>query len=95
MKSIFARLFSATPAKGVIRSIIDWEDGSNIGFYLKNEDSFFVGHFKMLGSDDGMICIKSPTKYDLAGKELYSHRDDPDAYIVLPVSDAKYIKIFN
>lgn len=86
-----------TPVDETISNVVDWENGSNACVYVKSEDCFFVGHVKTVGDGkgDGWICLSTPIKYDITGNELYSHEDDEGAYITIPLSDVRYIEIFN
>lgn len=95
-QNMIRHAFAVSVTDTALDQIIDWEHGSNAVVYLKSEDCMFLGHVFTVGTaNDPNICLYAPIKYNLDGKELYSHEHDEDVFLLIPHSDIKYMKIVN
>lgn len=90
------KCFHRTPKNNIWEDVVNFEHGSNIKVYLKNEDFYFYGGFGYIeeSKDNPCIAISETRMVDFESAEIIDKLNDGD-YTVIKLSDVEYIEVIN
>lgn len=97
---ITLRLFHKTANDCIWRDVLDFENGSNLKIYLKNEDYYVIGHHKFIeeNGDDSWIAVSAFGKFNKNSNLNYKseplYLDDENVIYTIRLSDIEHIEIF-
>lgn len=99
--SMLVKLFHKTPNDNIWMDLLDFNSGSNLKIYLKNENYYVIGHHKNQeeNRDDSWLAVSAFAKFDKTTNELCENEpsflDNEDVTYVVRFSDIEHIEIFN
>lgn len=95
------RNYSVTQHESVWNNIIDYQNGTNIKVYLKNQPYYYIGHLYSHEENglDSWFSISAPMKYKEidCGDDIliFDQQGNTDAYLVFNLKDIEIIQLFN
>jgi hypothetical protein len=93
-------LFHKTPNEDIWRDVLDFQNGSNLKIYLKNEGYYVIGHYKNLEEkgEESWITLSGFAKYNKKTNKNYmnepSYIDDNSVTYMIRIADIEHIEIF-
>ena len=93
---VMVRCFHRTPKDNIWEDVIDFNNGSKINIFLKDEDFYLYGVFRYIeeNKEDPYIAISGARTVDLESDEIINRLNDDD-FTVVRLSDARYIEVNN
>lgn len=92
--------FHKTTNDDIWREVINWNDGSNLKIYLKDQEYYLIGHQKNMEEkgEESWIAISAFGKFDKKTNENYreepSYLDDENVIYTVRLSDIEHMEIF-
>lgn len=99
--SILVKLFHKTPNDNIWMDLLDFNSGSNLKVYLKNENYYVIGHHKTQeeNGNDSWLAVSAFAKFDKTTNEPCENEssflENEDVTYVIRFSDIEHIEIFN
>lgn len=99
-KEIMVKIFHRTPNDTIWKDVLDFENGSALKVYIRNEPYYIIGKHKNQEEtgDDPWIALCGFGKFDKNTNENYNNEpsfiNDDNAKYVIRFSDIEHIEIF-
>lgn len=96
--NLLVKLFHKTQYNDIWHDILDYDKGSNLKIYLKNDNVGFIGHFIVHEEkeNDSWFAISAPIKFDVETDSIIDdeNKNDENYIVTFRLSDVKHIEIF-
>lgn len=99
-KRVMVKFVHKSPSDDIWRNVLDFEHGSGLKVYVKNEDYYVIGSHKghEEKENDSWLAISAFSKHDKATNEYYdnepSFENDENALFTIRFSDIEHIEVF-
>lgn len=97
-KGVLVKLFHKTPHSDIWSDVLEFDKGSNLKVYFKNNDIGIIGHHVVHEEkgDDSWFAISAPIKFNIETEEAIddSNKDKEDVIVTFRLSDVEHIEVF-
>ncbi len=95
--SILVKFFNQSSLNSIWQKVINYENGTNLKVYLKNQPFYFIGHYDAheKTENDPWFSVKGYIKYDIETDDVISdYRGHEEIFIVFNLSEVATIEVF-
>lgn len=98
LKKVLVRIFHKTPHSDIWSDVLEFDKGSNLKIYFKENDIGIIGHHVVHeeNGDNSWFAISAPIKFNVETEEIIddSNKDKEDVIVTFRLSDVEHIEIF-
>jgi len=97
-KKILVKLFHKTPHSDIWRDVLEFDQGSNLKVYFKENDVGIIGHHVVHEEkgNDSWFAISAPIKFNIQTDKIIDERnkDNENIIITFRLNDVEHIEVF-
>ena len=97
-KKVLVKLFHKTPHSDIWRDILEFDKGTNLKVYFKENNIGIIGHHVVHEEkgNDSWFAVSAPIKFNVDTEKIIDdkNKDNEDVIVTFRLSDVEHIEVF-